>query len=43
MWAPVIGIVFKLFLGMRRMYDHVCKQHSFQLSLRMNGMHENAI
>ena len=42
MWSPAILIV-KLFLGMRSMYDHVCRQHSFELSLRVNGMQENAI
>ena len=30
-------------LGMRSMYDYVCRQHCFELSLGMNGMHENAI
>ena len=42
MWSPAI-LIFKLFLGMRSMYDHVCRQHCFELSLRMNGMQENAI
>ena len=42
MWSPAI-LIFKLFLGMRSMYDHVCRQHSFELSLEINGMQENAI
>ena len=42
MWSPAI-LIFKLFLGMRSMYDHVCRQHCFELSLGMNGMYENAI
>ena len=42
MWSPAI-LIFKLFLGMRSTYDHVCRQHCFELSLGMNGMYENAI
>ena len=42
MWSPAI-LIFKLFRGMRSMYNHACRQHSFELPLRINGMHENAI
>ena len=42
MWSPAI-LIFKWFLGMRSMSDRVCRQHCFELFLRMNGMQENAI